>query len=110
MNWKILSTIWNVISIALWILALIFHKAIADFIFQFINNSIVLNFYDLFKTLSILFYALLIILNIVSSFLTVKAENQKAMLWLIGITYAQFLLFVGLIILFALLFLASYFL
>lgn len=110
MNWKTISTIWNILSITFWIIALFFVSEIIEFIFSFINNPMVLKFQDSFIFLSILFFVLMILFNIASTFFSVKAENQKAMLWLIGLTYAQFLFTIVYFALIGLLFSASYFL
>ena len=110
MNWKTISTILNFLSITFWIIALFFVNAIIDFIFCFIENPIVLKFQDSFIVLSMFFFVLMILFNIASSFFSVKAENQKAMLWLIGLTYAQFLFSIAYLVLIVLLFSASYFL
>ncbi len=110
MNWKILSLIWNAISIIGWIIALFFSETIVTYFFKLIENHYINNFYDLFQTITNVFFVLMILLNLLTSYFSIKAENQKAMLWLIGLTYAQFLLFVGFAILTLLIFVASYFL
>ena len=99
MNWKLLGVIGNTLSVVIWLVVLIFVKQLSNFYFSFLQNDILLPYHHYIYWVILFFVVMMILLNLITIFLAAKSEQKLAMLWLIGLTYFQFLLTVGVSIL-----------
>lgn len=95
MNWKIVGVVGNILSAAIWIIVLVFVKPISNFYFSFLSNDVLLPYLHYIYWIILFFVTMMILLNIITIFLAAKSEQKLAMLWLIGLTYFQFLLTLG---------------
>lgn len=95
MNWKLLGVIGNTLSVVIWLVVLIFVKQLSNFYFSFLQNDILLPYHHYIYWVILFFVVMMILLNLITIFLAAKSEQKLAMLWLIGLTYFQFLLTVG---------------
>jgi len=98
MNWKIFGFIWNLLSVLIWIVVLYFMQDMVNFYFSIGENESLIHLQKHFLIFLKIFVILMIVLNIVTSFLAIKSDVKICMLWLIGLSYFQFLLMVGLTI------------
>lgn len=98
MNWKIFGFIWNLFSVLIWIVVLYFMQDILNFYFSILENDSLIQFQNYISIVIKIFVIFMIAINLITAILALKSKNKNAMLWLIGLSYFQFLLMVGLAI------------
>lgn len=95
MNWKIFGFIWNLLSVLIWIVVLYFMQDILKFYFSILENDSLIQFQNYISIVFRMFVIFMIAINLITAFLALKSKNKNAMLWIIGLSYFQFLLIVG---------------
>lgn len=109
MNWKIFGFIWNIFSVLIWIVVLYFMQDILNFYFSILENDSLIQFQNYISIVIKIFVIFMIAINLITAFLAIKSSNKKAMLWLIGLSYFQFMLMTGLAIVLVLYALVGYY-
>lgn len=92
MNWKIFGLIWNLLSVFIWIVILYFISDVLNFYFSIAESDLLMRFQNYVSVFFNFFVVLMIFLNIVTAILATKTERKKSILWLIGLSYFQFML------------------